>query len=695
MKKWITRILLHPAILSLLVTLAVIAFLPPVLDRYHVVPAGQGIQNHRNPESHLFFLDVNNDGQAEKIDTYYDGRPGPSLQIFRSDGGIYDQWNLRGQFIEPRQHSIATGDIDRDGVPELFIFTAVADSVFFSCIDELDGSFRIRERLICTISRRFTPDINFSFHCEGFHDLDRDGVPEMLVAVAGARSLQPRQLFAFNFPSDSFSSSPSFGNMIGNLRVMDLDRDGVPEILGNSSASGNIHDSLGIPYDDYHAWLMVLTDQLVPKFEPAGFRGFRNELKVIPFESSGGVTIAALLNPIGTALDAPSLLFFSPEGKITRERKLEDLGSGPREFILSPFKKKHGPFLLIDPFHIQEIGSDLEPLHTLKPSFEITPLPMLSDLDNDGSQEVILREEMGDRFLIYRNLNTNPVIFEVPAEMGRAELSFGYKDDNQPVMILQGGNKYLLLKFMKNPRYLFQWLIYLAVFGASLLFILLVRQQQRVQLEKKQALKEHILQLQLKAIHNQMDPHFTFNVFNTIAHIIRNEDKEYAYQSFLKFTGIIRATLADSDKITRTLEEEISFVENYLALEKMRYKDRVTHEINIAPGVDMQTPVPKMILQIFVENAVKHGLRHKPGGGKVTIGLRENKQKLYLSIVDDGIGRDKAHALSGDSTGLGLRIIANYIGLFNQYSRQKIRYEISDLYHADGTAAGTRVDVTM
>lgn len=695
MKKWITSVISSAYFLSLSMTIIMIILIPPAFNRYKIEPSADGIRNYKNPDSYLFFVDLKKDGSSYKIDSYHDGEMRPCIQVYDDQGAITDQWNLRGDFTSGRNHALAFGDIDNDLDLEIFVFTIAEDSVFLSCIDKLDGGFLFREKFVTTISKAYSKKLNYSVRPEGFFDLDGDGYKEFLFGVAGARSLQPRQMFAYCFRKNMFTATESYGNMISSVSVMDIDRDGVPEITGNTSAAGNIHDSLGIPYDDYHAWLMVLDNQLRTKFEPTGFDGFRNHLMVLPFDTPGGVMLAALLNPLGTALAKPVLFLFSPDGQVIKERKMPHLAKENRHFCDDPFSEPGKYFLVIDGNGMEQIGHDLATHHRVEFPFYTHHRPLLADLDNDGRQEMVLREESGNRLLVYRSLKSAPASYDVPPLLEDFDISYGVVGNNSPVLVLQSAEKYLLLQYAANPLYYLQWLIYAGIYAGLLLFILFIRALQRMQLEKRQAVKSQILQLQLKTIHNQMDPHFTFNVFNSIAHIIRNEDRDYAFQSFLKFSGIIRSTLLDSDKITRPLEDEVRFVENYLALEKLRYKDHFSHEIRISPDVNQATPVPKMILQIFVENAVKHGLRHNPEKGKLSIDIREENKKLVMTVEDDGIGREKAKELSRDSTGMGLKIIERYIGLFNQFNRQKIHYEIRDLYHGDGNAAGTRVDVTM
>ena len=94
-----------------------------------------------------------------------------------------------------------------------------------------------------------------------------------------------------------------------------------------------------------------------------------------------------------------------------------------------------------------------------------------------------------------------------------------------------------------------------------------------------------------------------------------------------------------SDKIKRSLQEEIEFTENYLALEQFRFRDRFRFIIEIQPDVDMNAEVPKMVIQSPVKNAVKHGLQHKGGAGVIRITIRNEEKSLVIEVADHGIAR--------------------------------------------------------
>ena len=215
------------------------------------------------------------------------------------------------------------------------------------------------------------------------------------------------------------------------------------------------------------------------------------------------------------------------------------------------------------------------------------------------------------------------------------------------------------------------------------------QQQLRWENEKRMA------QLQLLTLKNLIDPHFTYNAINSIASVVLKEDKDKAYRFFVKFSNLIRGIMRSSDQLSRSLDEEISLVKDYLEIEKFRYKEKFEYLIDISPDVDMKGLIPKMTIQTFAENALKHGLLHLERNGLLLIRLSKDQGLTRILVEDNGIGRERAAQLATNSTGKGLRILRGYFDYFNTYNKDKIDFYILDLLNEEGGAAGTRITVDI
>lgn len=158
-----------------------------------------------------------------------------------------------------------------------------------------------------------------------------------------------------------------------------------------------------------------------------------------------------------------------------------------------------------------------------------------------------------------------------------------------------------------------------------------------------QAIKERALQsealareAELRALRYQLNPHFLFNSLNTIASLVVDRQMEAAHGMILRLSGFLRVTLEGGDDRI-SLGAEAAFVEHYLAIESIRFSDRLRYEIEISPGA-LDQMVPRMILQPLVENAIRHGLRRTEKDGLVRITGHQANGYLELAVADNGIG---------------------------------------------------------
>lgn len=228
------------------------------------------------------------------------------------------------------------------------------------------------------------------------------------------------------------------------------------------------------------------------------------------------------------------------------------------------------------------------------------------------------------------------------------------------------------------------------IIGITIYYNNLIRHKKLVAKENDRVLA----QLQLKALQNQMDPHFIFNVLNSIGASIFHSSKEETYNFIQRFSRLIRITLDSSEKLVRPLEREIDFVKNYLDIEILRFGDKISYKIDIDSNVEPARIVPKMIIFNWVENAIKHGLGNKISKGTVTIEIRKTTQALLIRVTDDGVGRNAASGFSS-GTRKGLSMLNEMLATFNKFQSKPITLEINNLNPADVENPGTEVVVTI
>jgi two-component system LytT family sensor kinase len=208
-----------------------------------------------------------------------------------------------------------------------------------------------------------------------------------------------------------------------------------------------------------------------------------------------------------------------------------------------------------------------------------------------------------------------------------------------------GSNKKLefstrfLLVTVENGLYIIPWTLIYYFFH----YIQKTRNQELDTLKLEALVKE----LELKTIKSHINPHFIFNALNSIRALI-DENPLRARTAITELSNILRSSMQTEKQETVFLEKELNIVKDYLALEHIRFEDRLNVQYEIAENTLMQ-PIPPMMLQTLVENAIKHGISKQVSGGTVTI-ISKMKERYHQLVI-----RNTGHlSKSGNEDGFGL-----------------------------------------
>jgi LytS/YehU family sensor histidine kinase len=160
-------------------------------------------------------------------------------------------------------------------------------------------------------------------------------------------------------------------------------------------------------------------------------------------------------------------------------------------------------------------------------------------------------------------------------------------------------------------------------------------------------LKANKNEIELNTLKSQLNPHFMFNSLNSIRALI-NEDPDKAKHAITQLSNILRNTLMMHKHKFILFEEEIKLVKDYLALEKIRFEERLTYHIDIDPRT-LFLSIPPMMIQTIVENAIKHGINSSVDGGTVLIKSTLNEKKFNIEIKNTGqlVNKEKSDVKIG------------------------------------------------
>lgn len=241
------------------------------------------------------------------------------------------------------------------------------------------------------------------------------------------------------------------------------------------------------------------------------------------------------------------------------------------------------------------------------------------------------------------------------------------------------------------------WWFYVLVTLLFIVIIALIFYSRLKYLKRKADLKNKLVGSQLTALKSQMNPHFMFNALNSIQDLMLHKDTKGSNLYISKFSNLMRKVLNASDQSSITLQEEIEILSLYLDLEKLRFGNEFTFELNLDETIDpYSVTLPSMILQPFVENAIKHGLLHKKGEKKLSIQFILQEQ-LICEITDNGIGRKHAEEIKSRqnrNASFATSATEKRIELLNSFDRVNYKFEIIDLIE-NGQAAGTKVRISL
>jgi sensor histidine kinase YesM len=216
----------------------------------------------------------------------------------------------------------------------------------------------------------------------------------------------------------------------------------------------------------------------------------------------------------------------------------------------------------------------------------------------------------------------------------------------------------------------------------------LVKEKYEVQIAANN--KHHALELQ--ALRSQMNPHFVHNSLNAIQYYIQRNEVELSEIYLTKFSKLIRSFFKFSRKQNITIGQEIDLLENYLAIEQLRFEDKLSYSISKDRAIDDEELIPTMLLQPIVENAINHGIFHKEGPGRIEVHFEYLQEGSYKVVIkDDGIGLEKSKALFKKSgkklNDRSSAVLHDRLTLLEYSKTWKVDYTLEDRTDVQGAIA--------
>lgn len=244
----------------------------------------------------------------------------------------------------------------------------------------------------------------------------------------------------------------------------------------------------------------------------------------------------------------------------------------------------------------------------------------------------------------------------------------------------------------------FYGLVAVGIVGLFYFSIRYIAQQIRKREVEKTSINKRFAELEFQALQAQMNPHFVFNAMSTLQYYILKNESENASEYLAKFARLMRLFLDSSRNKFIELRKEIDLLRSYIELEQARLEHSFQYQIDIDPDVEVDTKIPSVMIQPFVENAILHGLRHKKdGAGLLKLQFSSRDHIVECRIQDNGIGREESAIINKAKDKLyksqALNIIDEKVRALKEINNVDIKIAIEDNLKDDGKGTGTIVTI--
>ena len=681
----------HPAFISLIIWIILVLVVPLSVSRYIVRTVSKDTYP---PNVYFNYCDLDSDGSSEKISIDLND-PAQTKIIVYKDDKVMDQYNVA--YHPTNIPSVFFGDYNRDNNKEIYIFTMGDNTLFLSVIDPIaQRKVMVNNRFIDNWSEAAQSTDRPQYIPVGMTSNDNLNSNDLVFYISTGYSLQPRNLYRYIVTGDSLlKSPPSYSTIFQCIVINEPRASSALTFLLSTQATGNTDET--VPFSDLHSWLMVLDDNMKFAFDPVIIGQKPSRVHAIPINVRG-ITRYLLLHDYFGADDIKSMFYiYDSQGNKLKEKVIEDY-EPIFSFIMSNKEDGGKTFFFVKNHNatVEQLDPEFNTVATYSLPELLNGYPVASlDADMDGSNEL---------FFVGRELNSIIIsqgnfkdAFENKFDENTSDplISQVLKRNNRPLVHIQLQTHGWFLSYKKNPIFYLRVPLYFVSYFIIFLFISLVYRLQKHRLDLKSATEREIASLQMKAIKNQIDPHFTLNVLNSIGSLYQTEaNRQQADYIFGKYATLIRQTVITSDKIVISLDEEIDFIRNYIDIERFRSGNKFEYSIGIDPGVSMEMKIPRMLIYTFVENSVKYGLKKRPEGGTLTIQVMKNQGSVLITVEDNGPGLSREGMTPG-GTGKGLKIIDELADLYYRLEKIRIIHSLNNITGPEGQILGTMASIEL
>jgi len=637
------------------------------------------------------YYDLDNNGESEFLVLKTYGSEFPAVEYYEGRDKFIDVLRPYGTWFNDFP-SFCFGDFDKDTLKELYLFTISNDSVLLNAYEPMgDNGHFIRNMYIDDIEER---EGKRDLTLEGtyFQDDNKDGSQELVFLLRAGFSRSPRRLYEVDIVNQTLFRSENYAGGFQELLPVDLDQDGMMEFIAPANAIENfpLEDS-SKKYNDNSAWCIAFANDLQDVVFDLEFTENKPYVQCCQLEDDSGQVLILMVSEHNK--NRLHLMKYSFQGVLLAQKEIyqetylrmlnkpdnnsknivltdmDNLFCYDSDFNLVETKESYGiPCTLLDFFGFKELTD----FQIFKKGHQV----ILSDRNLEVQGRIHLRDHSVSKFISVSVISKESDDSFVCCLSTQLDGDFIIKVEKRKF-------EHIGIHFNVLLYFLFFAFFY-GIFRIQFFFF-----NQRIISEQK------IHSLQLQSVQNQLQPHFTFNVLNTIGSLIYKNEKETAYEYLNYFSDMLRSTLVSGKQTDWMLDEELRFIETFVAMENLRFDNRFNFILNISSETDISFMIPKLMVQTYVENAISHGLMHKKDDCTLKVNMDTDDSHVVIVVEDNGVGRLASEKLQKDNGGHGNEILNNYMELYNRINKTKFVFTVTDLFNDAGNASGTRISLLI
>ncbi|PLW95340.1 MAG: hypothetical protein C0593_14300 [Marinilabiliales bacterium] len=526
-----------------------------------------------------------------------------------------------------------------------------------------------------------SPEVINNMQCGFFETVyfDNDTSPNIIFGLDASWSYQPRNIYRYDPVEDTLYKTPTSGGKKKKPLFIDINGDGQSELVTVSNASCNyepyVEEHQNIPYPDTCSWIMIYNQDLTYFVDPVMIPGRCASASNIYSSQTNTIYLISHFQD-------PDTTYYYSYSLDSLELKATDPFTDNSSIFTSNFESDENIVLI-------NIGTGNPDIFNIKTQ---RTRHISGDFKNKKSVNYLKKTEKLPAIHLYYN-SIQKMLYGYSSDYKYSTSVSCLLDDlippnyevvseGEPALLLNTKNHGVIISAQPVTLWKWRYLIWFGIWIASVGFVMAIWMLAQRQTKKRYELKSALDRYKIMAIHNQLNPHFIFNIINTLAGTLYMDDKSKAHNYFGNFSKLLRITINSSDRIERTLADELDFVKNYLELQVLRSNNIISYNIEIGEDISnsrLQTKIPGLLIHTFVENSLKHGFPDPKYPGKIAISIKEITSGLQITISDNGIGRDNAkHNKEAQSTGKGLKLLQEKIDLFNEINKKDVHYTMED-----------------